>query len=262
MSTNATKDGFVLPPVKNVPIYRPLVWLRKGWDDYWRAWHVSAAHGLLAAVFGLALLLIAHGNFFLLSGAFSGFLLVGPIMCTGLYEVSRRLERGEEPGFAEAFGAWKRGVMPMVGLGLILAVVGTFWVMLSSVLIALLVQAPIIGLEGFIRHVVLSQGSYLFIVWLALGGLIAALVFAACVVSVPLMLERDIDLQSATLTSLMVVSENPIAMALWATLIMVITVLGMATLMVGLIPAVPIIGHATWHAYRDAVDASGIQERL
>ena len=262
MASEDTTQGFLLPPVRNVPMYRAFAWLKRGWHDYWHAaWHVSAAHGLLAATFGLLLIVFARGNFYLLAGAFTGFLLVGPILCTGLYEVSRRLERGEHAGFAEAIEAWKRGTRPLVGLGLILAVIGTFWVMLSAVLLALFVHEPIIGLEGFLRHVVLSQGSYLFIVWLALGGLVASLVFAGCAISVPLMLDREIDLHSAILTSVQAVAINPIAMAIWATLIMGLTLLGMALLMVGLIPVVPVIGHATWYAYREMVDVSGIPER-
>jgi uncharacterized membrane protein len=91
----------------------------------------------------------------------------------------------------------------------------------SAVLIALFVHTPITGVDGFVRHVVLSESSNLFLVWVLLGGVGAALVFAGTVVSAPLLLDREVDLASALLTSIRAVGANPFAMALWAALIMV-----------------------------------------
>jgi uncharacterized membrane protein len=142
-----------------------------------------------------------------------------------------------------------------MGLGLALA--ATLWVLVSAVLVALFVHAPITGVREFLRLVVVGEGSNLFPLWLALGGLGAAIVFAATVVSVPLLLDREIDFGSALVTSVRAVGENPAPMALWATLIMVLTALSMLTLMLGFLVTIPVIGHATWHVYRDVVDASG-----
>jgi uncharacterized membrane protein len=134
-------------------------------------------------------------------------------------------------------------------------------VLVSAVLFALFVKAPITGIESVLRHVILSEGSNLFPVWITLGGIGAALVFAVTVVSAPLLLDRDVDLPSALVASVRGVGENPVAMALWATLIMIATGLSVATLMLGFVVAIPVIGHATWHAYRDVVDASGLPPR-
>ena len=120
-------------------------------------------------------------------------------------------------------------------------------------MIALFVKAPITGLDAFLRHVVVGEGSNLFPLWAALGGLGAAVVFAATVVSVPMLLERDVDLITAIGTSVRAVGENPVAMTLWAALIMVLTLVSMATLMVGFAFVIPVLGHATWHVYRDIV---------
>jgi uncharacterized membrane protein len=109
--------------------------------------------------------------------------------------------------------------------------------------------------------VILSEGSNLFPVWITLGGIGAALVFAVTVVSAPLLLDRDIDMLSALVTSVRAVGENPIAMAFWATLIMIATGLSLATFMLGFVIAIPVVGHATWHAYRDVVDAAGLPAR-
>jgi uncharacterized membrane protein len=134
-------------------------------------------------------------------------------------------------------------------------------VLVSAVLFALFVSAPITGLDSVVRHIVLSEGSMLFPVWITLGGLGASLVFAATVVSAPMLLDRDVDMVTALWTSIRAVGENPIPMVLWAVLIMLLTGAALATLMLGFVLAIPWIGHATWHAYRDVVDAHGLPPR-
>jgi uncharacterized membrane protein len=250
-----------LPPVREVPLLRPFRWLALGWRDFTRAFLPSVLHGILAAAGGYIILAVVWGQFHLMSGALTGFLLVAPILATGLYDLSRRMARGEAPSLGAVFSAWRISLRPLVWLGLILVVLGTFWMLISVVLIALFVKASITGFESFVRYVVLSQNSNLFEIWVLLGGIFAALVFAATVVSAPLLLDRDVDMLTAILTSFRAVSANPLPMALWATLIMAATFLGMATLLLGLVVALPVIGHASWHAYADVVDAAALPPR-
>ena len=249
------------PRIRNVPVLRPFVWLAAGFHDLAYAPGVSLIHGLMVAIGGWVIAGLALAWPPLLPGAFSGFVLVAPILATGLYEMSRCRERGKPGDMACAMDAWRRGTRPLVWLGLCLAIAGTAWVLVSAVLVALFVTAPITGGEAFVRHVILSQGSNLFPVWMTLGALGASLVFAATVVSAPLLLDRDTDLLTAIVTSLRAVAANPVAMGVWATIIMVATALSMATAMLGFIVTIPVIGHATWHAYRDTVDAEGIPAR-
>lgn len=251
----------ILPPVREIPFTRPFRWLALGWRDFSRAFMPSLLHGVLAALGGFAILGFAWGHLYLLAGALSGFLLVGPILATGLYALSRQIARGEPPQLSAAFAAWRCGCMCLMAFGLLLAAVATIWVLFSYVLFAWFAPSPVSGLESFLRHVVLSRESALFEAWLLLGGLLASLVFAASVVTAPLLLERDADMRTAILTSTAAVVANPLPMALWAALIMAATALGMATLMLGLILAVPVIGHASWHAYVDLVDAAGLPLR-
>jgi uncharacterized membrane protein len=248
-------------PVCVVPVGRPFAWLAAGWRDFTRVPLPSLLHGLIVAGGGWAILLITLREWSLLPGAFSGFVLVGPILATGLYELSRRLAAGARPTLADALAAWRRGTRPLVSMGLLLALAATTWVLISAVMIALFVQAPFSGIEGLLRHVVLSQSSNLFYLWIALGGFGAALVFAATVVSVPLLLDRNVDFVTALLASVRAVGENPLPMALWATIIMIATALSLATAMLGFVLAIPVIGHATWHAYRDVIDADGLPLR-
>jgi uncharacterized membrane protein len=133
--------------------------------------------------------------------------------------------------------------------------------MTSASLITSLAPTPVRNPQDFVRVVLLADQGYLFETWLALGGLLAAPVFASSVVAIPLLLDREIGVLAAVFTSWRVVMDNPLSMALWAGLIMALTLLGMATLMLGLVAVVPWIAHASWHAYRDLVDTSGLAER-
>jgi len=108
---------------------------------------------------------------------------------------------------------------------------------------------------------VLSRENYLFEAWLAMGGILAAPIFASSIVSMPLLLDRRSNLLMAVLTSWRVVLANPGPMALWAALIMLLVLLSFATAMLGLILLIPLLGHASWHAYRALVDASALPER-
>ncbi len=208
----------------------------------------------------------------MLAGAFSGFLVVAPVLATSLYALSRAMERGEPISARTIALTWTRwqysryavhgGYWSMVRFGLLLSMAGTGWVLTSAALITLLAAEPVNTPMDFVRHVVLAKGGTLFELWLTMGALLAAPVFASSVVAMPLLLDRRVDVLQAVLTSWKSVLTNPIPMALWAAILMSLTVLGMATFMFGLIVLIPWLGHASWHAYRELVDASKLPERL
>ena len=133
--------------------------------------------------------------------------------------------------------------------------------MVSVALVVYFVPQKVASLVDFLRYFVVGSRGWVFPLWVFVGALGAAIVFAATAVSVPLLLDRQIALQRAILTSVRAVGENPVAMALWALLIMSLIAISMATLMIGFVFAVPVVGHATWHAYRDLVDADSVPER-
>jgi uncharacterized membrane protein len=110
---------------------------------------------------------------------------------------------------------------------------------------------PILTPVDFVRHVVLNQESWLFEGWLALGGLLAAPVFASSVTAIPMLVDRQVSVGDAVLASWRTVLENPVPMGVWAVLVMGFTLLGMGSLMLGLVFVMPMLGHASWHAYRD-----------
>jgi uncharacterized membrane protein len=145
--------------------------------------------------------------------------------------------------------------------GILLAFAGTGWVMTSASLITAFAGAPVRNPQEFLRVVVIAQEGRLFELWLALGGALAAPVFASSVVAIPLLLDREISVLGAVFTSWRTVMENPVTLALWAALIVLLTVAGMLLVMVGLVFVVPWLAHASWHAYRDLVDTSALAER-
>ena len=262
----------LLPEVRAIALDQPLQWLVLGWKDMARAPMLSMLHGVVMALWGMTLAWLAHDQFWLLAGSVSGFLVVAPVLGTSLYAMSRALERGETVDFGLLMNTWtqwqlKLRLQPdsywsLIRFGLLLAAAGTGWVLTSSALITLLAPVPIHTPMDFVRHVVLSNDHYLFELWLAIGGLMAAPVFASSVVSMPMLLDRRVSVLQAVLTSWKTVLTHPVEMALWAFLIMGFCVLGIFSLFMGLVFVVPMLGHASWHAYRDLIDTRDLPERL
>ena len=250
-----------VPAVEASRPYRPrpvspgqtLRWLRLGGQDLTRCPLPGLLHGLAAALFGGVLLWLAGDRFWLIAGAFSGFLIMAPLLARGLYAVSRALERGEKAGLADALATWHPRHVRLIGFGLLLSLAGTGWVLTSAALITGFAPAPVNGPADFLRVVVLGDG-WLFEAWLMLGGVLAAPMFASSVVAIPLLLDRDVPLAVAVYASWRVVMESPGTMAAWAAIIMGLTALGMATALTGLIVILPWLAHASWHAYRDLLE--------
>jgi uncharacterized membrane protein len=261
-----------MPHVRTIGPMQPMVWLVLAWRDIARAGWVSFLHGAVLAAFGAVIVLMASDRFWLLAGALSGFLVIAPVLATSLYALSRALEHGEQADFSVVlktwlnwqnshFNKWGNDYWCMVQFGALLALAATGWVLTSAALITLLAPVPIDTPLDFIRHVVLAKDGWLFELWLALGGVMAAPMFASSVVAMPLLLDRRVTLLQAVLVSWQTVLANPLPMALWAAVIMGFTLLGLGSLLLGLVAVVPMLGHASWHAYRALVDTSTLPER-
>jgi uncharacterized membrane protein len=241
-----------------VGLSSPLRWLAAGWADLMRNPLPGLAHGFLLMVFGWALLWLARDRFWLLAGAFSGFLIVAPILATGLYHVSKEAQVGRKAGLEEIFGLWRAGDGRLVRFGLLLGLAGTGWVLTSAGLITLWSPVPIERPVDFLRHVVLVKPLGLFEVWLLLGALLAAPVFASSVVALPMLVDTSVPVSMAVGQSWRAVATHPGTMALWAVVIAVLIGVGMLSGLLGLLVLVPWIGHASWHAYRDLVGSSHV----
>jgi uncharacterized membrane protein len=261
-----------LPRVRRIGLMQPLVWLVLGWRDMARAGWVSFAHGLAMTVAGAVIVALAHQHFWLLAGALSGFLVIAPVLATSLYALSRALERNEKANLSVVLktwlnwqhshlNKWGNDYWCMVQFGALLGLAATGWVITSAALITLLAPVPINTPLDFVHHVVLAKEGWLFELWLLVGGILAAPMFASSVVAMPMLLDRRVSLLQAVLTSWQTVLENPLPMAFWASLIMGFTLLGLGSLLLGLVAVIPMLGHASWHAYRDLVDVADLSVR-
>ena len=250
-----------LPRPRTVSIDAPWTWLAAGWRDMWRVPLISLSYG---AVFALGAAVIAfgfarfqiHSLFIAVAG---GFLLVGPFVAVGLYECSRRLSNGANVSLVQlvkaGFGA--RGQLAFFGV--LLMLIALVWLRLAMLLMAIFLGTLSVPPPSEFMQMLLftPQGLGLLVVGTLIGGAIAASVFALSAVAIPLLLVEQTDAVTAARASLSAVCANPVVMMLWAALIVVMMGAGFLTLLIGLIVAFPLIGHATWYAYQDIYGETG-----
>jgi len=242
------------PQIKKVDAGRPVVWLERGWSDLKRAAVPSLIYGAWVAAFGFSLLLVAWRFTYLVPALVGGFLLVAPFVAIIFYDLSRQIEQGRPADGAEAVFAWRRngGSIALWGLVLMLAMI--FWERMAAIIVAQFLYGDVGDLRS-LGFEILFSGRYLplLVVYLGAGALVAFTVFVFGLVTAPMLLDRDVDVVTAMLTSLKCCITNPGATIVWAVLIAVLTAIGFATLMIGMLVIFPLLGHASWHAYRDLV---------
>jgi len=242
--------------VNRIPLARPLQWLAKGWQDLRSTGGKSLRYGAaIVLISGLITgLAFGTGNGFLLPFLIAGFFLVAPPLGIGLYQMSAHLERGEPLAACNAFEAWKcnQSQIAMVSAGFI--IIMNVWIAANFALFALLYEGISPPLENFVRNAFFSEaGAKFAMASLALGFVMAWCTYAISVITVPALIDREMDGFTAIRFSIRSVLRNMLPMTLWAALIVLIVGIGLLTFYVGLIVALPLIGHATWHAYRDLV---------
>lgn len=258
---NSSTKPDPLPRVRQIAMDAPWDWLAAGWRDVWNSSSISLVYGLVFAVISsaFALTITALNLSSLMLALASGFVLLGPILAVGLYEISRRLEAGESISLKEIIHVRTRAPAQLMFLGVMLMIAFLVWVRVATLLFALFY-----GLQGFPplaqfvdELLFTARGLALLTVGTAIGGVLALIVFAISAVSVPLLMVRNIDAVSAMLLSIEAVRKNLLPMILWAWLIMLMMGFGIATLFGGLVITFPLIGHATWHAFRAVIDTDG-----
>ena len=232
----------------------PWSWLGAGWRDMMRAPLLSIGYGAIVVGGGVLLtyLLWKAGYSALIPVAFGVFALVGPLLAVGLYEMSRRIEAGEPPRLAPVKFAGPRSPMQIAYIGFFLMFAALVWVRIAMMLYALFASANYQPLGDFLGFALSTgPGIAMLIVGTIIGGFIAFAIYLLTVVSIPMLMNDRTDLFTAIATGVKAFNESPGAMLLWAWLIAIITAAGVATFFVGLAVAFPLLGHASWHAYRD-----------
>lgn len=255
VSINPGTHDISLPGVQRVAADRPWAWLKMGWHDFTRTWFTSLAFGVLFALLGWGLVNWGWSMSHLSLTLTSGFMLVSPFLALVFYYLSRSLGQHQRPQAGGRFFQLVARNGASIGLyAAFLAFTLSVWERLSAILVALFLKGDFIGGDYFSLMHLFTPSQWGFVTaYVLTGALVAAVVFALSVVSLPLMLDRRVDVVTAMMTSLRVVRANPVAMVLWAGLIAGLMVMGFATWFIGLAVLFPILGHATWHAYRELV---------
>ena len=258
--------GRVLAVTPDISINRvafdaPWDWLAHGWRDLWSMPSASLTYGGLFAI-GAALLswgATQAGAQSIILALAGGFLLIGPLVAVGFYEASRRLATGQTVGLGDMLAAPLRARGQLPFMGVVLLLIFMVWMQLAFLLFMLFSGANAIPpASEFVSMLFFTpSGVGLLFVGTAVGAALAALVFAVAAISVPLLMVKDVDVATAIGTSFKAVIANPQPMMLWAALIAGFMALGVATLFIGLIVAFPLVGHATWHAFRQLVNVDG-----
>lgn len=240
-------------PLHRVPFTRPFIWLERGWDDLRHTPAASLAYGWLVATLG-ALVFAYSRHPLYIAAAITAFLLVGPVITAGVCELSRRRDHGEEASFGSSLtgaAVSRRHLGNFSGLLLLLA---TAWFTLSGVVLFLTTGAIAPDLQSTVWGDVARQLSGAQVITYALAfAALAATAFAVSVVTVPMIIDRHVDAAIAIRTSLRAAARDWPALLLWAALIVGLVLVGFATWLLGMVVIMPLLGHATWHAYRDIV---------
>lgn len=244
-------DPTVHPGIQHVSRSQPLVWLELGWRDLQRHRAASLGYGAVIVALGWTLLIFCATHPYFVAAAITGFLLVGPALSAGVCELSRRDALGESVSFDDSLEGFKSNAKALSEFGLILAICAAIWFVISAVLLENVfhIATPSVSetlYRGFLDSANLSQ----VLAYIVVGGLLAASVFMVSVVAIPMIIDRHATAREAMRMSVKAVLTNIPAMTVWAALILMLIGVGYATLLLGLLILAPLLGHATWHAYR------------
>lgn len=242
--------------IHEITLDHPWQWIAAGWNDFKNAPGISIGYGLIFFVASLlvTLLVFSSNFFFLVPPLTAGFFLIAPILGVFLYDMSRKLERGEQARFKDTCKNCRQNPFNLLVMGLILMLVLVFWMMIANLVFAVFFSNVVLTFENFLPTLFLSGDSPAFLAaGLLSGGVIALAVFCATVISIPMLIDRDTNVLQAITTSFQAVLKNPRPLMLWASLIVMFVCLGFLTFYLGFILTMPVIGYATWHAYRDLV---------
>ncbi len=243
-----------VPDVARIDTGRAFAWIAAGIRDMLAAPLQSGFYGLVFALAGYLVIGLFGDLPYLVTAMTTGFLLLAPFLAIGLYRISQQLAAGERPRLGDSMTAWRHNYG---SIGLFAAFLGfafILWERLSAILFALFhgLELPNAdNLGGWIF--MLSEDPVFLVLYVGLGGLAAAFVFACSVVTIPLMLDRRIDPVTALITSVRATLNNRLALAVWAITIVILVAIGIITWFLGLIVIMPVLGHASWHAYQDLV---------
>ena len=257
-----TGERLEVPAIRKIGFSDLADALAKGWDDF----SVMPSHAiflcLIYPLVGIFLIGLAFGYSVLplLFPLAAGFALIGPVAAVGLYELSRRREAGLDSNWTHAFDVLRSSSLPaIIALGLLLMGIFLAWLGSAQALYqSLFGYLPPQSYAQFIQDIFTTRAGWQLIIWgnlIGFGFAVWALVIS--VVSFPLLVDRDVGAAAAITTSVRAVAANPVTMAAWGLIVAALLLIGSLPAFMGLAVVMPVLGHATWHLYRKAIDTSG-----
>ena len=256
--TQGGEDAAAAPVIRTIGLSDLRRALQLGWEDFKAVPSHAIMLCVIYPVLGIVLARVVHGYSVLplLFPLAAGFALLGPFAALGLYELSRRRETGEEPSAWDAMEVFRSPSFgAMLGLGVLLLALFVTWIATAqAIYVAAFGYETAAGIPDFARRVLTTpQGWWLIIVGCGVGFLFALIALCISVVSFPMMLDRHATAGEAMVTSLRAVAQNPVPMAAWGLIVAVLLVLGTLPFFLGLAVVIPLLGHATWHLYRETI---------
>ena len=241
-----------IPLVGQLTLADIFVSLTAGWYDFRQAPQFGLFFSAVYVVIGFGLVMVGAGHVSWVLTISLAFPLAAPFAAVGLYEVSRRLENGTSLKWSEILGVvWKERTRQVPWIGAIIVIYVLFWTFLAHMIFALFMGLSVMKNVTTSFEIFLTpQGMTMVAVELVVGAILAFLLFGLTVVSLPLLLEKEIDFVTAMLVSLRAVFENLTTMLVWAVIIAVLSIVALVPVFLGLFIVLPILGHATWHLYR------------
>lgn len=232
----------------------PLRWVALGWRDFVQCPRVGLFYGGCFFLMGHALWLVLQSAPAYVLALSAGFLLMGPFLCLGLYDASRALERGQRPSLRSSLTSWLPTKGTMAIFAGVLLILEMLWGRASLVVFAVTFNS--MPDTANLLKVLISLDNLEFLVtYTVVGAVFAGLIFVTSVISIPMILDRQVDAISSGLTSIRACLQNPGVMLWWGAIITTLVVLAMLPWFLGLLVVGPVLGHATWHAYRHIVPA-------
>ena len=252
--TYISDQPLVTQAIQTVNASAPLRWLAAGWKDFRYNPLVSGFYGLAFLIAGLLVTTATWHNNVLVMTFFTGFYLIAPFLCLGLYDLSRQRELSQSYHLWPSLTAFLRRRRDMALLVIFQALIMIAWIRLVTLMSALYVTNTGTSISVLLDQLFTSdEGLGFLAVFLLSGAALGSLVFITSVVAWPMLLHRSNGVLVAMITSYKAVMANKAVMIIWAGLIVSLVLIGFATALVGLLVILPVIGHATWHAYRDLV---------
>jgi len=241
----------IIPDIKEVPLDAPLKWLKLGWQDLRACPVASLFYGACFVIGGYLMVFSLRDAPEYIAAVITGFVIAGPFLALGLYELSAQRERGEPCALLPTLLACRKNVGNMGGFAVLLLAVYLIWARASVFVFSIFYSDELPTMGEFFKHLIFTNQIDFLLAYFGVGLIFVLIIFGISLISIPLIKDKQMGAISAAIASVRALLMNPAAMTVWSGIITLLSVFSISTLLLGTFVAGPLLGHATWHAYRD-----------